>query len=90
MVLDMAAWKSSAAFYLELSPDVPAYVKNDHPEFSIPCYSGKTKQGVLVALTLADADFVASPRARMQSFRRAFCNLSASLIMVGWFCRSVA
>ena len=36
VVLDTATWESSAAFYLELSPEVQAYVKNDHLEFSIP------------------------------------------------------
>ncbi len=36
VALDAPVWEASAAFYLENSPAVRNYVKNDHLEFSVP------------------------------------------------------
>jgi type III restriction enzyme len=36
VVLDTKTWESSAAFYLETSPLVQAYARNDHLDFTIP------------------------------------------------------
>jgi len=36
VVLDTETWEESAAFHLEVSPDVLAYARNDHLDFVIP------------------------------------------------------
>jgi type III restriction enzyme len=47
VVLDTATWEASAAFYLEASPLVEAYARNDHLDLTVPYEHGGAQHSFL-------------------------------------------